>query len=202
MVAPKPHGGAAPSHQPDVSSASTGSEGATLVVDPIDAGPLEEIDPVDYLEAEVRKVDQALARELMTDDAAPAFTHVMAAIADLLTIAASSVPFLALSLLSTGSLTEKHTLVGLGILVGLVGLFYLSLTQSLCGKTFGMMFTNTRLIDAATGRRPSVKRAILRALCYPIALAPGGIGVLWVAIDPKRRCWQDIVSGTRMVRDF
>jgi uncharacterized RDD family membrane protein YckC len=174
----------------------------TVVGDPLDDGPIEEIDPVDYLEAEVRKVDQSLARELMSDDGAPVISQIITGITDLLTIAISSVPFFALIQMASGSLSDRTTLVGVVIVVGVLAVFYLSLTQSLCGKTFGMMFTNTRVIDVGTGKHPSFGRALARSLSYPVAVAPAGIGILWAAVDPGNRAWQDIISGTRVVRDF
>jgi uncharacterized RDD family membrane protein YckC len=171
-------------------------------IDPLDAGPIEEIEPVDYLEAEVRKVDKHLARELMSDDSAPLFSHVVAGLTDLLAIAVSSAPFLALIVMIHGSFSDTSTLMWAGILIILLAFFYFSLTQSLSGRTFGMMLTNTRIIEAATGKRPSVQRALLRCLCYPIAVAPVGIGILWAAFDRRHRGWQDLISGTVVIRDF
>jgi uncharacterized RDD family membrane protein YckC len=180
-------------------SAITGQ--VTSLLDPLDE-PIEEIDPVDYLEAEVRKVDQHLARELLSDDGAPLFTHIVTGLVDLVTIAVTSMPFLALIAITSGSLSDKSTLVAAAILAALLAFFYLSLTQSLSGKTFGMMLTNTRVTEAATGHRPSVGCALVRSLCYPIALAPAGIGILWSVIDRRHRCWHDLLSGTAVVRDF
>jgi len=174
----------------------------SLAVDLADSEPIDEIDPVDYLEAEVRKVDQSLARELISDDAAPVISQIVSITTDLLAVAISSAPFFGLILIVNGTISDRATLVRLGILVGLLAIFYLSLTQSLCGKTFGMMFTNTRVIESGTGKPPSFGRALLRSLLYPIAMAPAGVGILWAAIDPRRRAWQDIFSGTRVVRDF
>jgi uncharacterized RDD family membrane protein YckC len=174
----------------------------SLGVDLADSEPIDEIDPVDYLEAEVRKVDQSLARELISDDGAPLISQIVSVITDLVTIAISSAPFFGLILMVDGGISDRATLVRLGILAGLLAVFYLSLTQSLCGKTFGMMFTNTRVIESGTGKPPSFGRAVLRSLMYPIAMAPAGIGILWAAIDPRHRAWQDILSGTRVVRDF
>jgi uncharacterized RDD family membrane protein YckC len=187
---------------PPGTSVSLSTDETVTLGDAIDSGPIEEIEPVDYLEAEVRKVDQSLARELMTDESAPVFSHILTLVTDLLTITVSSAPFVALALMINGSISDATTVVGLGVLVGLLALFYLLLTQSLCGKTFGMMFTNTRVIETACGKRPSFQRVLVRSLTYPIALAPAGIGILWIAIDPKRRAWNDIISGTRVVRDF
>jgi uncharacterized RDD family membrane protein YckC len=39
-------------------------------------------------------------------------------------------------------------------------------------------------------------------LCYPIAVAPVGIGILWAAFDRRHRGWQDLISGTVVIRDF
>jgi len=174
----------------------------SLAADLLDSEPIEEIDPIDYLEAEVRKVDQSLARELVRDDAAPVISQIITVITDLFAIAVSSVPFFGLILMVNGTISDRATLIGLGIVVGLLAMFYLFLTQSLCGKTFGMMFTNTRVVEAGTGKRPSVGRALVRSLSYPVAVAPAGIGILWAVIDPRGRAWQDLISGTRVVRDF
>jgi uncharacterized RDD family membrane protein YckC len=196
----------APEATMEVRVAQTQYHGAaildSLAADLADSEPIDEIDPVDYLEAEVRKVDQSLARELMSDEGASMVSQIVAAITDLFAIAISSAPFFALILVVNGTVSDKATLTGLGIVVGLLAMFYLSLTQSLCGKTFGMMFTNTRVVESSTGKRPSVGRAVLRSLIYPIAVAPAGIGILWAGIDPRRRGLQDIISGTRVVRDF
>jgi uncharacterized RDD family membrane protein YckC len=193
---------AAVANRHEVPSASATAKESADLVDPIDAGPIEEIDPVDYLEAEVRKVDQSLAREMKSADTVPVSSHLLAGVTDLLTIAVSSAPFLALVVMISGTFSDRSTLIGSAMLLGVLAFFYLSLTQSLCGKTFGMMLTNTRIIETATGNYPSVQRALLRSLCYPVALAPAGIGLLWVAIDRRHRGWQDIISGTVVVQDF
>jgi uncharacterized RDD family membrane protein YckC len=191
-----------PATRRDTSDESATANHITSLLDPLDEEPIEEIDPVDYLEAEVRKVDQHLAQELMYDEDATLFSHIVSTLADLVTVAITSAPFLGLIVLTNGSLSDRSTLLGAGILVVLLTGFYLFLTQSLSGKTFGMMLTNTRVIDAATGKRLSVQRAMVRSLFYPIALAPAGIGILWAAIDRRHRCWQDLLSGTVVVRDF
>ena len=101
-----------------------------------------------------------------------------------------------------GNYAESRTGIAVVAVILLVSCFYLALTQSLCGKTFGMMLTNTRLVDAQNFEPITAGRAMLRTLGYFIALAPAMIGILWLALNRKRRAWQDYIAGTMVVRDF
>jgi uncharacterized RDD family membrane protein YckC len=163
---------------------------------------LDETEPLDYLEAEVRKVDQALSKEFAKNDSPSLGTHVVLNIVDLLTIIVSCSPFLAIILITNGSLGSLQTRVAAGAIIALVAFLYLSLTQCLCGKTFGMMFTGTRILENRTSEPPSASRALLRTAGYFIAAAPALLGILWAAGNPKRRGWQDLVAGTFVAHDF
>lgn len=163
---------------------------------------LDEIEPMDYLEAEIRKVDQALSKEFAKNESLSLGTHLALNLVDLLTIAVSCSPFLAITLITNGSLASIQTRVAVGAIIALVTFLYLSLTQCLCGKTFGMMFTGTHILETRTSEPPSAQRALLRAAGYFVAAAPALLGVLWVAIDRKRRGWQDLIAGTFVARDF
>lgn len=163
---------------------------------------IDEIEPVDYLEAEIRKVDRALTAELHRDDRLSPLTHLITGVVDIVVIALSALPFLALIGLYNGDFSLPQTrYAGLAITL-MIAFFYLALTQSLCGRTFGMMLTNTRLIDDLTAEAISAPRAILRTVGCLIAAAPAGIGLLWGAFSPQRRSWQDYLAGTRVISDF
>lgn len=163
---------------------------------------IDEIEPVDYLEAEIRKVDRALTAELHRDDRPARITHLFIGVVDLGVIALSALPFLALIGLYNGDFGLVQTRYASLAIVLMIAFFYLALTQSLCGRTFGMMLTSTRLIDAFTGEQITAPRAILRTVGCFIAAAPGFIGLLWAAFSPQRRGWQDYLAGTRVVSDF
>jgi uncharacterized RDD family membrane protein YckC len=163
---------------------------------------LDEIEPMDYLEAEVRKVDQVLSKEFAKNDSPSLVTHLVLNVVDLLTIAMSCSPFLAIIMITNGSLASLHTRIAMGGIVALVAFLYLSLTQSLCGKTFGMMFTGTRILDNQTSQAPSPQRALLRTAGYFVAAAPALLGLIWAAGNGKRRGWQDIIAGTFVAHDF
>lgn len=162
----------------------------------------DELEPLDYLEAEVRKVDKALGAEFLRNESPSIFTHAVIGIADLLAVAVSCSPFLAFIRIADGSFSVAQTRLASGAIVVLIAFFYLALTQCLCGRTFGMMLTNTRVVDARAFEAPSPSQALLRTAGYFVAAAPALAGIIWAAFDRKRRGWQDFISGTVVVRDF
>ena len=163
---------------------------------------LDEIEPLDYLEAEVRKVDKALGAEFLRNESPSVFTHAVIGLVDLFTVAVSCSLFLAFIRIADGSFSTTRTRLAAGVIVGLISFFYLAITQCLCGRTFGMMLTNTRVVDALSFEALSPSQALLRAAGYFVAAAPAMGGILWAAFDRKHRGWQDFISGSVVVRDF
>ncbi|HKP85429.1 MAG TPA: RDD family protein [Blastocatellia bacterium] len=163
---------------------------------------LDEIEPLDYLEAEIRKVDRVLSAELSKTDSLSLFTHVVINAIDFFIIAISSLPFVALMGLYNGTFSFLQTRVATFGIIALIAFFYLSLTQALCGRTFGMMFTNTRIVDARTTENVTPQRALLRSFGYFLAVTPALLGLVWVAFNRKRRGWHDLISGTQVIGDF
>lgn len=66
--------------------------------------------------------------------------------------------------------------------------------------TPGKMAVSARVVDAATGDTLSVGQAIGRYLAYFVSTLPLGIGLLWVAFDPRKQGWHDKLAGTVVVR--
>ena len=163
---------------------------------------LEEIEPLDYLEAEVRKVDKALGAEFKRNESPSIFTHAVIGIVDLIAVVVSCSPFVAIVLIADGSLAITETRLATGAMVAFIAFFYFALTQCLCGRTFGMMLTNTRIVDAQTFEAPSASQALLRTGGYFIGAAPALVGIIWAALNHKHRGWQDFISRTVVVRDF
>jgi uncharacterized RDD family membrane protein YckC len=188
--------------QPDIEPIDSYSAGDLDADDMSSALTIDEIEPVDYLEAEIRKVDRALTAELHRDDRVSSVTHLFIGAFDLGVIALSALPFVALIGLYNGNFALSQTRTASIIITMLIAFFYLALTQSLCGKTFGMMLTNTRVIDVYTGEQASAARSIIRTVGCFIAALPAFIGLLWGAFSPQRRGWQDYLAGTRIISDF
>ena len=163
---------------------------------------LDEDEPLDYLQAEIRKIDRARAEEFAHNESPSLGVHAIIAVIDLLTITVSSIPFLLVIRIMDGSLGDGRTEIAAGLIVALVSFFYLAVTQCLSGKTFGMMLTNTRVVDAYTLEAPSGQRFLLRTIGYFVAIAPATLGLIWIAFNRYRRGWHDVISGTRVVRDF
>jgi uncharacterized RDD family membrane protein YckC len=163
---------------------------------------LDEDSPLDYLEAEIRKVDQVLSAELSRNDSPSLFTHIVINAIDLFTIAISSTPFLALIGLYNGSFALNQTRTASIVIISLIAFFYLALTQCLCGRTFGMMFTNTQVIDARTAEPVPPQRALWRSAAYLLAVAPAMIGLMLIAFNRKRRGLHDYITDTQVASDF
>ncbi|MGA9771436.1 MAG: RDD family protein [Blastocatellia bacterium] len=163
---------------------------------------LDEDSPLDYLEAEIRKVDQVLSAELSRNDSPSLFTHVVINAIDLFTIAICSMPFLALIGLNNGAFALNQTRAASIVIISLIAFFYLSLTQCLCGKTFGMMFTNTSVIDARTAEPVTPQRALWRSAGYLLSVALAMIGLVWIALNRKRRGLHDLITDTQVASDF
>ena len=164
---------------------------------------LDEDEPLDYLQAEIRKIDRKRAEEEFAHNESPSLgIHAVIAVVDLLTIAVSSIPFLVVIRIMDGTLGDGRTEIAAGLIVLLVSFFYLAVTQCLSGKTFGMMMTNTRIVDVYTFEAPSGQRLLLRTIGYFVAIAPATLGLIWIAFNRYRRGWHDVISGTRVVRDF
>lgn len=189
---------ASPSVQPEDSFIQV-SEAAT---EPSRVIILDEDAPLDYLEAEIRKVDQVLSAEFSKNDSPSLFTHIVINAIDLFTIAISSMPFLALIGLYNGAFALNQTRAASIVIVSLIAFFYLSLTQCLCGRTFGMMFTNTRVIDARTAEPIPLQRALWRSAGYLLAVALAMIGLLLIAFNRKRRGLHDYITDTQVACDF
>lgn len=67
--------------------------------------------------------------------------------------------------------------------------------------TPGKAFFRCRIVDAATGAAPSTGQCIVRYLGYVVATAPLGLGLLWVAFDPRQQGWHDKLARTVVVQD-
>ena len=66
--------------------------------------------------------------------------------------------------------------------------------------TPGKMIVSAKIVDAKTGGPPTVGQRIGRYLGYFVSLIPFGLGLIWVALDPKKQGWHDKLAGTVVVR--
>jgi uncharacterized RDD family membrane protein YckC len=66
------------------------------------------------------------------------------------------------------------------------------------GQTLGMLAWGLEL-RSVHGPRLSLSQAILRFIGALLGLLAAGIGYLWLLVDPGRRAWPDLLSGSVVV---
>jgi len=136
--------------------------------------------------------------------AAPAHLalRVIAAIYDVLPLAALWFVATALALALTGGGLDVHRiadklLVQALVLAGSAAYFVVSWTRG--GATIGMRAWRLRVVGA-DGSAIGPKQALLRFAVALVSLGALGLGFLWCLIDGERRAWHDIAAGTVFVR--
>lgn len=65
--------------------------------------------------------------------------------------------------------------------------------------TPGKMAISAKIVDAKTGNKPTLQQFIVRYIGYILATLPLGLGILWVAWDPKKQGWHDKLAGTVVI---
>ena len=65
--------------------------------------------------------------------------------------------------------------------------------------TPGKMVLSAIIVDARTGGKPSMGQWIGRYFAYIIAIVPLGLGIIWVAVDPRKQGWHDKLAKTVVV---
>lgn len=66
------------------------------------------------------------------------------------------------------------------------------------GQTLGMRAWRLRLVSV-DGGPVGFGRALVRYLVAVLSWLVLGLGFLWVLVDPEKRAWHDLASGTRLV---
>ncbi|MDZ7748200.1 MAG: RDD family protein [Halofilum sp. (in: g-proteobacteria)] len=67
------------------------------------------------------------------------------------------------------------------------------------GATPGKVLLELRVVDAATGGRPSPAQALIRLLGYLVSALPLGLGFAWAAVDRDKQALHDKLARTRVV---
>jgi uncharacterized RDD family membrane protein YckC len=66
--------------------------------------------------------------------------------------------------------------------------------------TPGKMLLSLRIVDAKTLGHMRKSQAVGRYLGYYVSTFPLGLGLLWVAFDPRKQGWHDKLAGTIVIR--
>jgi len=65
--------------------------------------------------------------------------------------------------------------------------------------TPGKMAISAKIVDVKTGNKPTLQQYIVRYIGYFLATIPLGIGIFWIAWDPKKQGWHDKLAGTVVI---
>jgi len=68
------------------------------------------------------------------------------------------------------------------------------------GQTIGMMLFGLRVVRNSDGGRLGFGGAVLRLAGLAISCAPLYLGLIWVAFDPRKRGWHDLIAGSGVIR--
>lgn len=66
--------------------------------------------------------------------------------------------------------------------------------------TPGKMAIAATVVDASTGEALTPRQALLRYVGYFVSTLPFGLGLIWVAFDPKKQGWHDKLAGSVVIR--
>ena len=66
--------------------------------------------------------------------------------------------------------------------------------------TPGKMVIGAQIVDARTLAAPSLRQLVIRYIGYYVSTLPLGLGLWWVAFDPRKQGWHDKLAGTVVIR--
>jgi uncharacterized RDD family membrane protein YckC len=109
-----------------------------------------------------------------------------------------------------GTLTESEVaVIGVGIFVAVMVLAFLALVATVLyfvlfwvkrGGTLGQTLLGMRVARETDGAPIGWGAAIVRYVMMLISFWIFNLGVIWVAFEPRKRGWHDMVAGTVVVR--
>ena len=135
------------------------------------------------------------------DRRAPLGRRVAGGLVDLVVVAFAATPFAAIIELTNGNWADPRVAGSLGGIVVVLMFLYLMASTALAGRTWGLSLVALRTVDAGTGRAPTTGQCVRRAFGFILALATGGLGLLYAAFDAEGRALHDHLSGTVIVRE-
>ena len=66
--------------------------------------------------------------------------------------------------------------------------------------TPGKMALSARIVDADTGKAPTLTQFVIRYVGYFVSTIPLCLGLIWVGVDARKQGWHDKMARTVVVR--
>lgn len=67
--------------------------------------------------------------------------------------------------------------------------------------TPGKRLMSLKIVDAETGNKPTKKQLVIRIFSLLISALPAFLGIIWIAIDPKKQAWHDKIAKTLVIKE-
>jgi uncharacterized RDD family membrane protein YckC len=150
---------------------------------------------LNYLDA----VPTALRVDVVKHDQAPAFSRLLAAIADLVIVALLCAPFAAVVEMINANWQDFRLLAIAAATFSVVSFIYLTISTALTGRTLGLRLFSLRIVDSRTGLIPTGKQSAGRALVYVATVMTLGLAALYALIDREKRTAHDRLACTAVI---
>ena len=62
------------------------------------------------------------------------------------------------------------------------------------------MVFHSKIVDATTGEKPTIKQLLLRFVGYMVVSFTLGIGFIWILFDARKQGWHDKMANTVVVK--
>jgi uncharacterized RDD family membrane protein YckC len=177
---------------PKIAASAIKPQAKRIVTDVVDEAPLALSD---------EEASGELPAEEFYDDRAPVLSRIAGSLLDFLAVAFASSPFAAIIELTNGNWTDWRVIASMSGIFLVVMFLYLTASTALIGRTWGMSRVSLHAVDAETGRPPTTKQSVGRAILYIVSLLSFGLGILYALFDAEGRAVHDLLSGTVVVRD-
>jgi uncharacterized RDD family membrane protein YckC len=124
--------------------------------------------------------------------------RVMASIIDNIVLSVVLIP-LAFPVMAVLRDSEQAELIW-NLIASLVSAAAIIALWTTVGSTPGKMVLKAKVLDARTLKPPGLGKSIGRYFGYILSALPLGLGFLWVAWEPRKRAWHDMLAGTLVLR--
>ena len=105
---------------------------------------------------------------------------------------------------------QSATCTGFGALLGALGIWWVAalivpavyavVLWSWLGQTLGQRLLGLHVVDAHTGTRISIGRAVIRYIGFVVSTWVLYIGLIWAAFDAQKQGWHDKMASTFVVQ--
>jgi uncharacterized RDD family membrane protein YckC len=99
-----------------------------------------------------------------------------------------------------GTVERSYSTIAGGLIGAILPLLYCAWFWVKRGGTPGKTVLGLRVVTAGGGR-PTTAQSLVRYFGYLLSTLGFGLGYLWMLWDDDGRCWHDLMSGTRVIRE-